>query len=95
MHVTPAVSHSSSVLLTCTLSLIPSLTWLSLSGVLGCLGLAGLADCTRQWIGPVLTLGSRIDLSDRIFYVFIPSVSYLLEVVSAGTPAVHWPPALN
>jgi len=91
VYVTPTVAHFSSVLFTCMLILIPTLTWLSLSVVLGCLGVAGLAYCTRQWTRVFSTLRSRIDLSDRIFYVFIPSVGYLLFVVSAGTLLLQWP----
>jgi hypothetical protein len=36
-------------------------------------------------------LRSRIDLADRMFYVFIPSLGYLLVVASAVTLFAHWP----
>jgi hypothetical protein len=44
-----------------------------------------------QWIRVFWTLGSPIDLTDRIFYVFVPPLGNLLVVISAVTLFVHWP----
>jgi hypothetical protein len=84
-YLTPTVAHFSSLLFMCILVLIPSQTWTSLSIGLGGLGVAGVAYSIRQWIRVFWTLHSRIDLADRLFYIFIPSLGYLLVVVSAVT----------
>ena len=90
-YLTPTVAHFSSVLFICILILIPTQTWRSLSIVLGCLRVAGVANALRQWIRVFWTLRSRIDLADRMFYVFIPTIGNLLVVISAVTLFVHWP----
>lgn len=91
MFVTPTVVHFSTVLFICILMLIPTLTWLSLSMVLGWLGVIGLAYSMRQWVRVFSTLGSQIDLADRMFYVFIPSIGYLVVIASAGTLLAYRP----
>jgi len=63
----------------------------SLSLALGGLGAAGVVYSIRQWIRVFWTPRSRIDLADRMFYVFIPSLGYLLAVVSAVALFAHWP----
>jgi hypothetical protein len=84
-YLTPTVAHFSSLLFMCVLVLIPTQTWTSLSIGLGGLGVAGVAYSIRQWIRVFWTLHSRIDLADRLFYIFIPSFGYLLVAVSAVT----------
>ena len=73
------------MLFICILILVPTQTWLSLSIALGGLGVAGVAYSIRQWIRVFWTLRSRIDLADRMFYVFIPTLGYLLVAASAIT----------
>ena len=90
-YLTPTVAHFASLLFICILMLIPTQTWLPLSMALGGLGLAGVAYSIRQWIRVFWTLRSRIGLADRMFYVFIPSLGYLLVVVSAVTLFEHRP----
>ncbi|HXW28020.1 MAG TPA: hypothetical protein VEK55_01550 [Xanthobacteraceae bacterium] len=90
-YLTPTVVHFSSLLFICILILIPTQTWFSLSMALGGLGAAGVVYSIRQWIRVFWTLRSRIDLADRMFYVFIPSLGYLLVVVSAVALFEHWP----
>ena len=82
-YLTPTVAHFSSLLFVCILILIPTQTWLSLSMAVGGLGIAGIAYSIRQWIRVFLTLRSRIDWADRMFYVFIPGLGYALVLVSA------------
>lgn len=89
-YLTPTVAHFSSLLFICILILIPTQTWLSLSIALGGLGVAGIAYSMRQWIRVFWTLRSRIDLADRMFYVFIPTLGYLLVAASAITLFEHW-----
>jgi hypothetical protein len=89
-YLTPTVAHFSSLLFICILILIPTQTWLSLSMALGGLGVAGVAYSIRQWIRVFWTLRSRIDLADRMFYVFIPSLGYLLVAAAAIALFEHW-----
>jgi hypothetical protein len=88
-YLTPTVAHFSSLLFSCILILIPTQTWLSLSIALGGLGVAGVAYSIRQWIRVFWTLRSRIDLADRMFYVFVPTLGYLLVAASAITLFEH------
>jgi hypothetical protein len=92
-YLTPTVAHFSSLLFICILFLIliPTQTWLSLSMTLGGLGVTRIAYSLRQCIRVFFTLRSRIDLADRIFYVFVPGLGYLLVVVSAGALFAHRP----
>jgi hypothetical protein len=90
-YLTPTVAHFSSVLFICILILIPTQTWRSLSIGLACLGVTGVAYALRQWIRVFWTLRSRIDLTDRMFYVFIPTIGSVLVVISAVALFVHWP----
>jgi hypothetical protein len=90
-YLTPTVAHFSSLLFICILILIPTQTWASLSMGLGGLGVVGVAYSIRQCIRVFWTLHSRIDLADRMFYIFIPSLGYLLVVVSAVTLFEHRP----
>jgi len=90
-YLTPTVAHFASLLFICILMLIPTQTWLSLSVALGGFGVVGLAYSIRQWIRVLWTLRSQIDLADRMFYVFIPSLGYLLVIVSAVTLFEHRP----
>jgi hypothetical protein len=89
-YLTPTVAHFSSLLFICILILIPTQTWLSLSMALGGLGVAGVAYSIRQWIRVFWTLRSRIDLADRMFYVFIPSLGYLLVAAAPIALFEHW-----
>jgi len=88
-YLTPTVAHFSGLLFICILFLIPTQTWLSLSMTVGGLGVTGVAYSLRQWIRVFFTLRSRINLADRIFYVFVPGLGYLLVVVSAITLFAH------
>jgi hypothetical protein len=90
-YLTPTVAHFASVLFICILMLIPTQTWLSLGMGLSGLGVAGAAYSMRQWIRVFWMLRSQIDLADRMFYVFIPSLGYLLVIVSAVTLITYRP----
>jgi len=79
-YLTSTVAHFSSVLFLCMVMPIPTQTWLSLSIALGSLGVAGVASSARQWIRI-----SAHRISDRMSYVFIPSLDNLLIVTSAVT----------
>jgi hypothetical protein len=88
-YVTPTVAHFSALLFLCSVCLIPTQTWLSLSMTLGGLGVTGVGYSLRQWIRMFFTLRSRINLADHIFYVFVPGLGYLLVLISAITLFAH------
>lgn len=90
-YLTPTVTRFSSVLFIRILILIPTQRGRSLRIVLGCLGVAGVVYALRQWIRIFWKVCSRIDLTARLFYVFIPTMGNLLVVISAVTLLVHWP----
>jgi hypothetical protein len=90
-YLTPTVAHFSSLLFICILFLIPTQTWLSLSMTLGGLGIIGIAYSLRHWVRALFTLRCRIDLADRVFYVLVPGLGYLLVVVFTVTLFEHQP----
>ena len=85
------VVHFASILAICLIMLAP-IRRSALVGliVLGC-GLFGVAYCAVAWRSSVREgLHTRIDREDRIWYVLLPVIGYLVESSAAITLAV-WP----
>ena len=78
--ITPTMVHLSSVLVGCAILAVPTLTPFSLALMLGAGGVAGAAYgivvATRIW-------AMKLDLSDRVFYVVLPILAYVLMAGAA------------
>ena len=81
--VTPTVVHFSAALLICILVTMPSHTWITLSGLLGAGGAVGLLYSGRILFALLIRHKFEVDLSDRLFYVLIPVLGYVVVVVAA------------
>jgi hypothetical protein len=89
--VTPTVVHFTSVLLICVLFIVPYHNWTSLAVLLGAGGLVGLAYSGVILVALLVRRNYKVDLSDRLFYAFIPVVGYALVVASAVLLIMHSP----
>jgi hypothetical protein len=77
--------HFSGILAVCLIVLAPLQNWY-LFGVLilGC-GIFGLVYCVVIWRDSVRDgLSSAIDMEDRVWYVMIPVIGYLLEAATGA-----------
>jgi hypothetical protein len=85
-----SVVHFSGILAICLVVLAPVQTWMHFGLlVLGC-GVFGLVYCGVIWRDSVSDgLSAVIDLEDRIWYVLIPVVGYLLEAGTGATLALR------
>src|SRR5437879_949057 len=70
--ITPTVVHFSAVLVMCLLVTIPTHTWTTLGGLIGAVGLVGLAYSGRLLVHIVIRRRFEVDAVDRLFYVLIP-----------------------
>lgn len=78
------VVHFSSVLAVCLIVLAPLQSWLQFGLlILGC-GVFGLVYCALIWRDTVRDshLIAAIDLEDRIWYLLVPVIGYLLETAT-------------
>jgi hypothetical protein len=78
------VVHFSGILAVCLIVLAPLQNWLQFGLlILGC-GVFGLVYCGLVWRDTVHDeqLIASIDLEDRIWYLLVPVVGYLLETVT-------------
>lgn len=85
-----SVVHFSSILAVCLIVMVPVQNWVSFGVmILGC-GAFGLAYCGLVWRDMVREgLNASIDLEDRIWYVAVPVVGYLLEAGTGVTLALR------
>ena len=80
---TPTVVHFAAVLFSGLVIVIPVESWTSLGAVLGAGGLAGAVYCGRLLVHVVVGHRFNVERIDRLFYLAIPFVGYLLVLVSA------------
>jgi hypothetical protein len=81
--ITPTVVHFAAALFTCLLVTIPTQSWHTLGGLLGAGGLAGSIYCGKLVIQIIIRHRFNVDLSDRLFYVLLPLLGYLLALIAA------------
>src|SRR5262249_52168851 len=81
--ITPTVMHFAAALFTCLLVTIPTHTWRTLGGLLGAGALAGSISCGTLLVQIIIRHRFNVDLSDRLFYAFLPLLGYLLALVAA------------
>ncbi len=82
--ITPTVMHFAAVLFVCLLGTIPTHTWYTLGGLLGAGALAG-----SIYSGRLVVQLFNVDLSDRLFYSFLPLLGYLLALIAAVLLLLH------
>jgi len=92
---TPTVVHFAAVLFTCLVVTIPTHSWRTLGGLLGAVGLAGLAYCARLLMEIIIRHRFAVDLIDRLFYATVPFLGYLLISASAGLLIIQSPASVN
>ncbi|SRR5579871_5010139 len=80
---TPTVVHFAAALFTCLLVTIPTQSWRTLGGLLAAGGLVGVIYCGRLLIEIIIRHGFELDLSDRLFYVLLPFLGYLVALYAA------------
>ncbi|HEY8288567.1 MAG TPA: hypothetical protein VIG49_04800 [Acetobacteraceae bacterium] len=85
---TPTVLHFSAVLIACLIALAP--VGASLGVLLLALGIVGVVWGSRHWVGMRRRgLTQQIDLADRLLYLRLPIVGYLLLAAAAVVLLVH------
>jgi hypothetical protein len=80
---TPTVVHFAAVLFSGLVIVIPVESWTSLGAVLGAGGLAGAVYCGRLLVLVFVRHSFKVERIDRVFYLLIPFVGYLLVLASA------------
>jgi hypothetical protein len=80
--ISPTVVNFATALFTCIGVTIPSQTWLSLGLLLTAGGVAGLVYAGRVWVQMIVRRSFKVDAVDRLSYVTVPLVGYLLVLVS-------------
>src|SRR3981081_1940609 len=81
--ITPTVVHFAAWLFLSLVVVIPAHGWYSLGGLLAAGGLAGSIYCGRLLLQIIIRHKFNVDLTDRLFYVLIPLLGYLLALASA------------
>jgi hypothetical protein len=81
--ITPTVVHFGAVLFACLVVTIPTHSWHSLGAVLGAGGLAGTVHSGRLLVLLIIRQRFNVDLEDRLFYVLIPLVAYVVALTAA------------
>ena len=81
---TPTVVHFAAVLLAGLVIVIPAHTWVGLAAVLTAGGLAGTVYCASLLVQVVVRHSFNVERIDRMFYLLIPLIGYLLVLVSAA-----------
>ncbi len=79
----PTVVHFASVLFISILALVPSHTWLTLSGVFAAAGLIGLPYSTMIAVR-LLHRRYEVDITDQLFYALLPMVGYAFVLIAAA-----------
>jgi hypothetical protein len=92
---TPTVVHFSAVVAVCAIEAVPSHTWLSLAVLLGGAGLAGIVYSARIIVQLVVRRRFEVDMADRLFYAFVPTLGYLLLLAAAAMLLMRLPAAPN
>ena len=90
--ISPTVTHFAAVLLMCLVASMPSHTWFTLGVLLSAGALAGTlysVGVVMKRIVRIVRKGFRIDLEDRLFYVFAPPAGYVLALVAAASLFFH------
>jgi hypothetical protein len=82
--ITPTVVHFGAVLFACLVVTIPTHSWHSLGTVLGAGGLAGTVHSARLLVMLIIRQRFNVDLVDRMFYVLIPLVAYVIALTAAA-----------
>jgi hypothetical protein len=82
--ITPTVMHFAAVLFACLLGTMPTQTWATLSGFLGAGALVGSIYSGGLVVQMIIRRRFKVDLSDRLFYSFLPLVGYALALVAAA-----------
>jgi hypothetical protein len=81
--ITPTVMHFAAVLFACLLGTIPTHTWYTLGGLLGAGALAGSIYSARLVVQMIIRHRFNVDMSDQLFYSFVPLVGYVLALIAA------------
>jgi hypothetical protein len=80
--ITPTVMHFAAVLFACLLATMPSHTTYTFGGLLGAGALAGSVYSGGLAVQMIIRRRFKIDVSDRLFYAFLPLVGYLLALIA-------------
>jgi hypothetical protein len=80
---TPTVVHFAAVLFSGLVIVIPVESWISLSAVLCAGGLFGTVYCGRLLVHVFVRHSFDVERIDRLFYLLIPFVGYLLVLAAA------------
>jgi len=84
--ITPTVIHFAAVLFMCLVVSMPSHTRLTLCALLGAGALAGTVYSGGVMVVQmILRRRYKIDLEDRLFYVFAPLAGYVFALVAAAS----------
>jgi hypothetical protein len=81
--ITPTVMHFAATLFACLLVTIPTHSWHTLGALLGAGALAGSIYCGRLVVQVIISHRFNVDRIDRLFYVLLPFVGYLLGLIAA------------
>jgi len=86
-----SVVHFCGILAVCLIVLAPVLNWLLFGAmILGC-GTFGLIYCGLVWRDSVRDgLNASIDLEDRIWYIAVPVIGYLIEAAAGVIMALRF-----
>ena len=89
------VVHFTGVLALCLIVLAPLESWLAMGLLVLACGIFGLVYCGLIWRDTVrdTLLIAAIDLEDRIWYLLIPVIGYLLEAATGVALALRLEPA--
>jgi hypothetical protein len=89
-----SVVHFSGILAVCLIVLAPLQSWLQFGLLVLACGIFGLVYCGLIWRDTVRDsqLIAAIDLEDRIWYLLIPVVGYLLEAATGVALALRLNP---
>ncbi len=82
--ITPTVVHFAAALFASLVITIPSHTWQSLGALLSIGGLVGTMYSGRLILQLIIRHRFNVDVTDRLFYAFIPLVGYLLALTAAA-----------
>jgi hypothetical protein len=78
------VMHFAAALFACLLLTIPTHTWHTLGTLLGAGALAGSIYSGGLVVQMIIRRRFKVDLSDRLFYAFLPLVGYVLALIAAA-----------
>jgi hypothetical protein len=87
--ITPTVMHFAATLFACLLVTIPTQSWRTLGALLGAGAVAGSIYCGRLAVQVIISHRFKVDRIDRLFYVLLPLVGYLLGLIAAVLLVMH------